>query len=178
NLSLFTTKAIIILDTEGKKIVSKYYDNKVVKDQKVFEKQLYDKTKRQNSEIIMFDGHVVVYKNSIDVNFYLIGSSEENELILSAILQTFFDALSILLKTQVEKRSIMDNMDLIFLALDETISDGILLESDPSIIASRVSKRPEDGLQSGTYSNIPLSEQTISQAIQTAKEQIAKSLLK
>ena len=49
-------------------------------------------------EIIMFEGNIVVYKNSVDVFIYLIGGPEENELILSAILQTYYDALSILLK--------------------------------------------------------------------------------
>jgi hypothetical protein len=146
----------------------------------------------------MFDGHVVVYKSSLDVFMYLVGSADENELILSAVLSTYFDALSILLKypppplntnnntrSQVEKRSILENLDLVFLALDETVSDGILLESDASIVASRVTKRPDqDGGRDGMggfslgSSGIPLSEQTISQAIQTAKEQIAKSLLK
>jgi len=49
-------------------------------------------------EIIMFDGHVVVYKNSIDVFIYIVGSADENELILANILSAYYDALSILLK--------------------------------------------------------------------------------
>ncbi|KAL3898223.1 MAG: hypothetical protein SGCHY_002894 [Lobulomycetales sp.] len=134
----------------------------------------------------MFDGRVVLCKASLDVFLYLVGSPDENELILSAVLQTYYDALSILLRSQVEKRAIMDNLDLVFLALDETVSDGILLESDASIIASRVTKRPDQdamgrdgpgGFSLGS-SGVPLGEQTISQAIQSAKEQIAKSLLK
>jgi hypothetical protein len=46
----------------------------------------------------MFESHVVVYKTSLDVFMYLIGSVDENELILSAVLNTYFDALSILLR--------------------------------------------------------------------------------
>lgn len=83
----------------------------------------------------------------------------------------------------MEKRAILENLDLVFLALDEVVSDGILLEGDASIVAGRVTKRGDQdregmgGFSLGS-SGIPLSEQTISQAIQTAKEQIAKSLLK
>ncbi|KAJ3090559.1 Coatomer subunit zeta-1 [Quaeritorhiza haematococci] len=178
NLNLLTTKAVILLDSEGKRLLSKYYtqDYPTIKEQKAFEKALFDKTKRMaTGEIIMFDGHVVVYKNTIDVFIYFVGSSEENELILSSVLQAYYDSLSILL-SQVEKRTMLENLDLVVLALDETIDDGIILESDPTQIASRVTKKgTEEGMSA---SGIPLSEQTIAQALQTAKEQLAKSLLK
>jgi hypothetical protein len=47
----------------------------------------------------------------------------------------------------------------------------IILESDANIIASRVAMR-------GADADVPLSEQTISQALATAKEHLARSLLK
>lgn len=50
----------------------------------------------------------------------------------------------------------------------------IILESDPTIIAARVTKRPVDQ----GFGDIPLNEQTISQALAAAKEQLARSLLK
>ena len=71
----------------------------------------------------MFDGHVVLYKSSLDVFIYFLGAADENELILSATLQSFQEALAILLG-QVEKRTIMENVDMVMLALDETIDDG------------------------------------------------------
>lgn len=46
----------------------------------------------------MFDGRIISYKSSIDVFLYAVGDPAENELILAAVLQTFFDSLSILLK--------------------------------------------------------------------------------
>jgi hypothetical protein len=55
---------------------------------------------------------------------------------------------------------------------------SVLLESDPNTVASRVTKRLEDDRLSLGSSSIPLSEQTLAQALQTAKEQLAKSLLK
>ena len=47
----------------------------------------------------------------------------------------------------------------------------IVLELDSSNIASRVSKRSD-------RDNVPLSEQTVSQALRSAQETIARSLLK
>ncbi|CAG8585442.1 6191_t:CDS:2, partial [Cetraspora pellucida] len=101
NLSLYTTTAVILLDGEGNRILAKYYGNRNLyptpKEQKVFEKGLFDKTRRANGEIILYDNHVVLYRSNIDVFFYVVGSAEENELLLSSILNAFYDAVSSLL---------------------------------------------------------------------------------
>ena len=81
-----------------------------------------------------------------------------------------------MIRAPIEKRLLMENLDLVFLAIDETIQDGILIESDPHTIASRVSKMDQDPLQSLRSGNI--SEQTLVQALASARDQLAKSLLK
>ncbi|KAJ3112403.1 Coatomer subunit zeta-1 [Phlyctochytrium bullatum] len=169
---LNAVRAAILLDSEGKRLIAKYYSSEyaTTKDQKTFEKALFEKTRKGNNEIILFDGLVVVYKSSVDTFLYLVGGADENELMLSSCLQSFHDALSILLG-QVEKRTLLENGDLVMLALDETIDDGIILESEASQIAARVTKK-------GSEENLPLSEQTIAQALKSAQEQLAKSLLK
>jgi hypothetical protein len=73
---------------------------------------------------------------------------------------------------QLEKHSIQGYYDTVVLALDECIDDGIILEVDADQIASRVSKRTLDGI------DMVLTEQTLMQAYQTAKERLASSLLK
>jgi len=55
------------------------------------------------------------------------------------------------------------------LTLDEICDEGIVLESDPITITQRVQLRQDD---------IPLGEQTVSQVLNHAKEQIKWSLLK
>ncbi|KAJ3021725.1 Coatomer subunit zeta-1 [Thoreauomyces humboldtii] len=171
--SLYTTKAIIILDSEGKRVLSKYYqpDYPTLKEQKVFEKGLFEKTRKTTSEIIMFENQIVVYKNSIDVFLYVIGSVDENELILAHVLSSYYETLAILLKGQVEKRVILEQFDQVVLALDETVDGGIILESEPNNIASRVTKKSNEA-------DMPLSEQTVAQVFQRAQEQLARSLLK
>jgi coatomer subunit zeta len=75
-------------------------------------------------EIIIYDNHLAMYKHSLDVIFYVVGPTSENELMLNAGLIAFSDALSMLLRNQVEKRALLENLDLVLLCLDETIDDG------------------------------------------------------
>lgn len=75
-------------------------------------------------DIILYDSHLAVYKHSLDLIFYILGPATENELMLQVALNAFFDAVSLLLRNQIEKRSVLENLDLVLLCLDETIDDG------------------------------------------------------
>ncbi|XP_040599935.1 coatomer subunit zeta-1-like [Mesocricetus auratus] len=163
--SLYTVKAILILDNDGDRLFAKYYDDTYpsVKEQKAFEKNIFNKTHRTDSEIALLEGLTVVYKSSIDLYFYVIGSSYENELMLMAVLNCLFDSLSQMLRKNVEKRALLENMEGLFLAVDEIVDGGVILESDPQQVVHRVALRGED---------VPLTEQTVSQVLQSAKEQI------
>lgn len=169
--SLYTVKAVIILDNDGDRLFAKYYDDTYpsAKEQKAFEKNIFNKTHRTDSEIALLEGLTVVYKSSIDLYFYVIGSSYENELMLTAVLNCLFDSLSQMLRKNVEKRALLENMEGLFLAVDEIVDGGVVLESDPQQVVHRVAVRGED---------VPLTEQTVSQVLQSAKEQIKWSLLR
>ncbi|CAI9546925.1 unnamed protein product, partial [Staurois parvus] len=154
--SLYTVKAVLILDNDGERLFAKYYDETypTVKEQKSFEKNIFNKTHRTDSEIALLEGLTVVYKSSIDLYFYVIGSSHENELMLMAVLNCLFDSLSQMLRKNVEKRTLLENMEGLFLAVDEIIDGGVILESDPQQVVHRVALRGDD---------VPLTEQTVSQ---------------
>jgi hypothetical protein len=49
-------------------------------------------------EVILYDNQVVLYRSNIDIFFYVVGSMEENELILLSMLNAFYDAVSTLLR--------------------------------------------------------------------------------
>jgi len=169
--SLYTVKAIAILDQDGDRILARYFDNTfaTVKEQKAFEKNLFTKTHRANSEIIMLDGITCVYRCNVDLYFYVMGSTHENELILASVLNCLYDSISQVLRKNVEKRALMDNLDIAMLAIDEICDGGIILEADSNAVVSRVALRQDD---------IPLGEQTVAQVLQSAKEQLKWSLLK
>lgn len=50
------------------------------------------------AEITMFDDVIVVYKFIGDLMFFVTGSQDENELILSQVLQAFYESISLLLR--------------------------------------------------------------------------------
>nr|XP_014335723.1 PREDICTED: coatomer subunit zeta-1 isoform X1 [Bos mutus] len=141
--SLYTVKAILILDNDGDRLFAKYYDDTYpsVKEQKAFEKNIFNKTHRTDSEIALLEGLTVVYKSSIDLYFYVIGSSYENELMLMTVLNCLFDSLSQMLRKNVEKRALLENMEGLFLAVDEIVDGGVILESDPQQVVHRVALR-------------------------------------
>ncbi|PVU95622.1 hypothetical protein BB559_002661 [Furculomyces boomerangus] len=179
NLSLYTVNAVIIFDNEGKRLISKYYNRQqggrryiTTKEKRAFEGSLQDKVK-SGEEIMLFDGNLIIFSSVSDVTFCLVGSQDENELLLMSILNGFIDSLNMLLRQNVDKRSILDGLDLVLLALDETIDDGIALETDPEIITSRVSRRGEDSVDMNLAT---LNEKTLLEAYKQAKERFNLSL--
>ncbi len=62
----------------------------------------------------------------------------QNELVLVGVLDSIFDTISTLLKGQVDKRTMFDNLELILLTIDEALDHGHIMELDPLAIVSRV----------------------------------------
>lgn len=115
NMSLFSVNAILILSTDDRsRILTKYYSAPhvppgstshpganpytTVKEQKAFEKGLLEKTNKQTSDVILYDGRVVVFKMEGDVMLYVVGGGDENEIMLFGVVLALRDALAILLK--------------------------------------------------------------------------------
>ena len=171
----------MLFRSEGHRVLAKYYRPKghplgeskelaTLKDQRAFEKGLYTKTKKPGGDIILYDGNLAVYRHSLDVIFYIIGGASENELMLHSALSAFSDAVHMLLRNQVEKRGILENLDLVLLCLDETIDDGIIVETDSTTIASRVSRPKADTTE------IVINEQTIMNAYQTVRDRVQQRI--
>lgn len=115
-MSLHSVQAILILAADGavdnSRIYAKYYESphtsathpppaqpyKTVKDQKNFEKGLLEKTAKQTSDVILYDNKVIVFKMEGDVMLYVVGSADENEILLYNVVLCLRDSLSILLK--------------------------------------------------------------------------------
>ncbi|KAJ9108844.1 hypothetical protein QFC21_000164 [Naganishia friedmannii] len=178
NLSLYTVTALLVLDSDGQRVLAKYYTPpyhqastqqhaggisatdgsglSTLKEQKAFEKSVHEKTKRGGScefeysvsrgrpqmsqlansrtdrtfptveaEIHPLPPHVVISRTSTDLNFHIVGPlASSNEPMLSLALTAFHDAVSLLLRGQVEKRAVLEGLDMVLLAADECIDDG------------------------------------------------------
>lgn len=95
-------------------------------------------------DVILYDGHLALYKHSLDVILYFIAGPTENELMINLALGSLTDALTMLLRNSLEKRGILENLDLVLLCLDETIDDGYVFATCPTP-SSRFA-RPSSGV--------------------------------
>ncbi|XP_038634955.1 uncharacterized protein LOC119954120 isoform X3 [Scyliorhinus canicula] len=75
-------------------------------------------------------------------------------LMLMTVLNCLFDSLSQMLRKNVEKKSLMENMDGVLLIMDEIVDGGVILESDPQQVIQKVNFRVDD---------TPLTEQSMAQ---------------
>ena len=143
-------EGVIILDSEGKRIYSKYYgeawEGRLDRQAK-FESTLYSKTKsgpmetpKEGGDITIVESHTVVFRLDPEVYFYVIGSLDENEIVISNALCIVYESLSGLLRSpvSVEKRQLLENFDLLVLVIDETFHDGLMLQSNSSDVLALV----------------------------------------
>jgi coatomer subunit zeta len=183
NTSMYAIDAIVILDNEQHRIYTKYYksphetsEDDLIhsqKKQKQFEADLFKKTHKQNSDVILFESHTVVYKEFSDFIVYVIGSLEENETLLYNVLQGLTGALDIILNGQMDKRSLLESFDMVAIAIDETVDDGIILETDSGKIAARVTNPPTED---ATNIKIDLSEKGLLNAFNFARKNLSERL--
>ncbi|XP_040393013.1 coatomer subunit zeta-2 [Cygnus olor] len=141
--SLYTVKALLILDSRGQRLLAKYYDSSfpTAQEQAAFESSIFSKTCGAGGEIACLEGLTVVYRSSSDLLFYVVGGPQENELMLSAVLGCLCDALGLVLRKDLEKRWLLENLDGAFLVVDEIVDRGVILESDPQRVLQRLGPR-------------------------------------
>jgi len=187
-LSLYSVNAIVILSSEdGSRIFAKYYTpphhaagqtgtssenpypDKTAQTR--FEKGLLAKTAKQNGgDCLLYDQRVVCYKLESDVAIYVVGGLEENEVMLWTVLLALRDSLHLLFKQSVDKRTIIENCDLVSLAIDEIVDEGVVLETDPTIVVQRCSKAPAQDVDLRRID--PFSEQGVNNLAQLGKAKL------
>ena len=161
-------KAFIILDDTGNRIVAKYYtdDLKEQAQQSALLSKLPRRCESTESNVQIIDNRLIVFKGSPGgVIFYCVGAETENEMILTAVLEGAFTTLDQLLRHSLDARTLLDNLELVLLTVDEVIDDGVILEIDPKAIRNRVLMT-----ESGATDQ-PIGDMTISEALEKAKEQ-------
>jgi coatomer subunit zeta len=120
---------------------------------------------------------------------YVVGSADENEILLFNVIVALRDSLNLLLKSdsstlwilfvlilqrnQIDKRTVIENYDLVSLAVDEIVDDGIILETDPVIVATRVSRPPA---QDSSSIKVDLSEQGLLNLLEFGKKTLRNGL--
>ena len=107
----------------------------------------------------MLDSEVAVFRSGVECKFYIAGpieevcavprratlrarcltvvlfsssSIEQNELILVGVLDVLYDTVAALLRGQVDKKTMLDNLELVLLTIDEAVRVVLALVQSPS----------------------------------------------
>ena len=65
-------------------------------------------------------------------------SQKRNYFFYFSVLNCFYETISLILRKNVEKRALFRHLENIFLALDEMIDNGIIMEIDPQSVYERL----------------------------------------
>ncbi|WAR63811.1 hypothetical protein PtB15_17B412 [Puccinia triticina] len=164
NLSLYTTTAVILLDSDGHRLIAKYFDPPHIGGPSASNN---DTNKKNPSS-----------HGLTQLGFSGFGSQLRTLKDQRAFEHTIWDKTRKSAATnQVEKRAVLENLDLVSLCLDEMVDDGIILETDSVAIASRVSRPKADVGVGVNLSDITINEQTIMQAFSNLRDKAAQKLL-
>ncbi|KAI5826414.1 hypothetical protein K523DRAFT_249028, partial [Schizophyllum commune Tattone D] len=87
-------------------------------------------------------------------------------LMLSTALNSPVDAFNLLLRWQLEKRAVLENLDLFVLCPDEAAGDGIIPDTDSTAPASRLLRSKADTTETA------INEQTVMNALQIMGERV------
>ena len=75
-------------------------------------------------DILQYESNLVLFKASYDVYLFVLAPDRENELMMQSFLSSLYDSLDVILQSQVDRRTILDNLDLVTLTVDESVDDG------------------------------------------------------
>lgn len=198
----------MVLDGDGNRLAGKYYGEFLknsVGDQSAedlrssFEKNLQQKiggigARPEAAEVVTCQGRTAVFCGGAgggsgnDVRVVHVGPSNESELVLAYLCEGMYDALAQLMGGAVDRTMVLDNLELVFLLIDEHCDGGIILEVDGSKLAGAVLLRDDEGMggdmdptaasgmagqaaQQGVPQGVSTSDMTLGQAFMVARQQ-------
>ena len=122
-----------------------------------FEKQLQSKiggiaAKPDAAEVVTVLGKTAVFCGGSpagqeggagDVRIVHVGPTGESELVLAHLVEGMYEALGNLMGGSTDRAMVLDNLELVFLLIDEHCDGGVILETDGQKLAGSVLLRDE-----------------------------------
>lgn len=129
-------------DVCNNRIYSKYYQNDPLfteeSKKQDFEASIMKRISKCDSEFLHHQDRLVLFRRSYDVVVMIVGRVEENEMLLHQIFECIDLVLRETIKPQLDSTALLDNYDLLVVALDQCVMEGIPLDFDASDIIARV----------------------------------------
>mmetsp|Transcript_2878 Transcript_2878/g.5983 ORF Transcript_2878/g.5983 Transcript_2878/m.5983 type:complete len:214 (-) Transcript_2878:202-843(-) len=196
--------AILILGSEGDRLAGKYYGDFLKtpdegssreETRQNFEKEVQQKiggivARPDAAEVVSVRGKTVVFCGGSsqgeggDVRIVHVGPSNESELVMAHLCEGMYEALAQLMGGSTDRTMVLDNLELVFLLIDEHCDGGIILETDGSKLASAVLLRDEESggepgmggmagqpQQQGMPAGVNAGDMTLGQAFRQARDQ-------
>lgn len=190
--------AILVLDGDGNRLAGKYYgqflksssgDKSAQELRNLFEKNVHQKlanARPDSAEVVTCQGRTVVFCGNSGVRVVHVGPPGESELVLAHMCEGMYDALNNLMGGSTDRTMVLDNLELVFLLIDEHCDGGIIMEVDGHKLASAVLLRDEEvnpvdqqqmmqsnggNVQQGLPPGVAGGDMTIGQALRQAREQ-------
>jgi len=196
--------AILVLGSDGDRLAGKYYGDFLKaadegssreETRQNFEKEVQQKisgivARSDAAEVVSVRGKTVVFcggssqGESGDVRIVHVGPPNESELVMAHLCEGMYEALSRLMGGTTERTMVLDNLEMVFLLIDEHCDGGIILETDGSKLAAAVLLRDEEtqggdpsmgGMSGPQVQGLPAGvtagDLTIGQALRQARDQ-------
>mmetsp|Transcript_5658 Transcript_5658/g.11946 ORF Transcript_5658/g.11946 Transcript_5658/m.11946 type:complete len:191 (-) Transcript_5658:209-781(-) len=168
-----------------------------------FEKNLQQKiggiaARPEAAEVVTCQGRTAVFCGGAgggsgnDVRVVHVGPPSESELVLAYLCEGMYDALTQLMGGSAERTMVLDNIELVFLLIDEHCDGGIILEVDGTKLAGAVLLRDEEGVgemgmdqgsgmpgqpaQQGVPQGVSTGDMTLGQAFMVARQQFMANM--
>ena len=191
------------MDGDGNRLAGKYYgeflkknsDSKIEEVRTSFERQLHTKihgiaARADAAEVVTCMGRTAVFcggGGAGDVRVVHVGPPGESELVLAHLCEGMYDALAHLMGGATDRTMVLDNLELVFLLIDEHCDGGIILETDGNKLAASVLLRDDDGMEDAGAANgsaatqglpagVSAGDMTIGQAFRQAREQFLTTM--
>jgi hypothetical protein len=131
--------AVLIYSINGQRIIAQHYTPAIPPDKtSTFENEILQRgLEDQTGEVMQHGDFIVIYKPVKDLLFFLVCDMKGNELLMGEILEAIVTSISLVFKSKVTADALVQQIDLRYLLLDETIENGFVFEGDPEVVAAR-----------------------------------------
>eukprot|EP00747_Dinoflagellata_sp_TGD_P165002 gnl/TRDRNA2_/TRDRNA2_185739_c0_seq1.p2 gnl/TRDRNA2_/TRDRNA2_185739_c0~~gnl/TRDRNA2_/TRDRNA2_185739_c0_seq1.p2 ORF type:complete len:234 (-),score=55.37 gnl/TRDRNA2_/TRDRNA2_185739_c0_seq1:122-721(-) len=189
--SLSQILAILVLDSDGTRLASKYSSiaRKELwqgqQSQLKFEKRVVNKlpksvktaSSRTEADVAIIDDYTVLHQAVNDVIVCIVAAPSENELVVMQLLEGVFNAIQAcaqgnFLSSGLTKQAVLDNLSDVLFILDEVVDDTVIMETEEDNIVARIKMMDETEANKNQEA-----EQMFQKATQGAKQKLLASLI-
>ena len=84
------------------------------------------------------DNYVAIFRMYSDFTIFIVGHSDDNELILGMVLDCIHECFDRIFRHNIERKALINNMSGVILVIDELFDQGVVMHLDPNTILQRI----------------------------------------